>query len=221
MYGEKHHIVPKSLGGSDSSDNIVKLTAREHFICHALLAEMYERYTFEWYKMNHAFMMMKASNSRHIRYMNSRIYESKRHDFKVVQSYNQTGEKNSQFGKPRSEETRLKIGNALRKTKPTKIDERSLYTLNGVFANKYRRKRIFEIFNIDIENSSKTLQDVYNLLVDLYIVKRLSLNEIANMFRTNNENIRNYLKFFNIERRTISESLKLHASIRMRQVSKT
>jgi hypothetical protein len=41
-YGEKHHIVPRSLGGNNSKENLVRLTAREHFICHALLAEMYE-----------------------------------------------------------------------------------------------------------------------------------------------------------------------------------
>lgn len=39
-YFEKHHIVPKSLGGSNSKTNIVKLTARQHFICHLLLVKM-------------------------------------------------------------------------------------------------------------------------------------------------------------------------------------
>jgi len=39
-YTEKHHIIPKSLGGDNSTDNLVKLTAREHFICHLLLTKM-------------------------------------------------------------------------------------------------------------------------------------------------------------------------------------
>ena len=39
-YFEKHHIIPKSLGGNNSKDNLVKLTAREHFICHWLLTKM-------------------------------------------------------------------------------------------------------------------------------------------------------------------------------------
>jgi hypothetical protein len=39
-YTEKHHIIPKSIGGNDSTDNIVKLTAKEHFICHLLLVKM-------------------------------------------------------------------------------------------------------------------------------------------------------------------------------------
>ena len=41
-YTEKHHIIPKSLGGSNETGNIVKLTAREHFICHMLLIKMTE-----------------------------------------------------------------------------------------------------------------------------------------------------------------------------------
>jgi hypothetical protein len=98
-YGENHHIIPRSLGGSDDSENLVRLTAREHFISHALLAEMYERETFEWYKMNHAFMMMKTSMTTHIRYFNSRLYELKRKDFAITNKWNQTGEKNSQYGK--------------------------------------------------------------------------------------------------------------------------
>ena len=39
-YIEKHHIIPRSLGGVDDLDNIVGLTAREHFICHLLLTKI-------------------------------------------------------------------------------------------------------------------------------------------------------------------------------------
>lgn len=40
-YSEKHHAVPRSLGGDNSKSNIVKLTAREHFIAHRLLAKIH------------------------------------------------------------------------------------------------------------------------------------------------------------------------------------
>lgn len=39
-YTEKHHIIPRSMGGSDSPANLVRLSAREHFICHLLLTKM-------------------------------------------------------------------------------------------------------------------------------------------------------------------------------------
>ena len=40
-YTEKHHIIPKCMGGTDDSSNLVVLTAREHFIAHQLLAMMH------------------------------------------------------------------------------------------------------------------------------------------------------------------------------------
>ena len=43
-YVEKHHIVPRSLKGTDNDSNIVKLTAREHFVCHLLLTKMVSGY---------------------------------------------------------------------------------------------------------------------------------------------------------------------------------
>jgi hypothetical protein len=40
-YYERHHIIPKCLGGSDDKDNLVKLRAKEHFVAHKLLVEIY------------------------------------------------------------------------------------------------------------------------------------------------------------------------------------
>lgn len=39
-YFEKHHIIPKCLGGTNDFSNLVCLTAREHFICHLLLVKI-------------------------------------------------------------------------------------------------------------------------------------------------------------------------------------
>lgn len=40
-YVEKHHIIPKCLGGSDEIDNLVILTSEEHFLAHLLLTKIY------------------------------------------------------------------------------------------------------------------------------------------------------------------------------------
>ena len=37
-YFEAHHIVPRSMGGSDDADNMINLTARQHFVAHWMLA---------------------------------------------------------------------------------------------------------------------------------------------------------------------------------------
>lgn len=41
VYYEKHHIIMRSMGGTDESNNLVHLTAREHFIAHLLLWKIY------------------------------------------------------------------------------------------------------------------------------------------------------------------------------------
>jgi hypothetical protein len=40
-YKERHHIIPRCVGGTNDLENLVDLTAREHFIIHLLLAEIY------------------------------------------------------------------------------------------------------------------------------------------------------------------------------------
>jgi len=55
---ERHHIIPRSLGGTDSPDNIVRLTAREHIIAHWALTKMVTGPA--KYKMLKAFAMMIA-----------------------------------------------------------------------------------------------------------------------------------------------------------------
>jgi hypothetical protein len=74
VYFEKHHIIPRSIGGDNSSDNIVKLTPREHFICHLLLPKMTTG--LYRYKMVHAIWQMSICDPNGKRYRpNSRIYE--------------------------------------------------------------------------------------------------------------------------------------------------
>jgi hypothetical protein len=76
IYTEKHHILPKSMGGNNSSTNIVRLLAREHFLCHWLLVKMTEGKHKR--SMSHALRMMLAINPKKHkdRYIpKSKIYE--------------------------------------------------------------------------------------------------------------------------------------------------
>ena len=51
---ETHHIIPRCLGGSDDSENLVKLTPEEHYLAHLLLLRIYPNNT----KIAHAANMM-------------------------------------------------------------------------------------------------------------------------------------------------------------------
>jgi hypothetical protein len=71
---EKHHIIPRSLGGNNSKKNIAVLTPKEHFLCHLLLTKMVAGQA--QFKMLKALtMMMGVKNIGKGRYIaNSRWY---------------------------------------------------------------------------------------------------------------------------------------------------
>lgn len=74
VYVEKHHITPRSLGGNNAPDNLVFLTAREHFLAHWLLYKFVEGRN--KIKMARAWIRMCHSNKFVIRY--SKHYENAR-----------------------------------------------------------------------------------------------------------------------------------------------
>ena len=77
-YTEKHHIIPRSLGGTNLKNNLVSLTPREHFIAHLLLSKMFDGN--EKYKMYYAFNMILVKSKDNQRYKpTSRFYERARH----------------------------------------------------------------------------------------------------------------------------------------------
>lgn len=82
-YSENHHVIPRSMGGDDSPQNKVKLTAREHFICHALLVRMTAGQ--DRYKMVHAFVKMGVVSPDHQRYVNSALYEFAKREASMLQ----------------------------------------------------------------------------------------------------------------------------------------
>lgn len=70
IYYERHHIIPKCLGGDNSKENLVLLTAKEHFLAHKLLVEIYPENS----KIFWAFHRMFFSDSNRKIKINSREY---------------------------------------------------------------------------------------------------------------------------------------------------
>lgn len=42
-YKEKHHVIPRCIGGCNDASNIVNLTPEEHLVAHLLLAKIYKK----------------------------------------------------------------------------------------------------------------------------------------------------------------------------------
>jgi hypothetical protein len=118
-YTEKHHTFPVSIFGKNK--RIVVLTAREHYIAHALLEKAFiKRYGLHHYrtqKMNFAHSAMKCKNQ----YTNSYLYENarkRRTEIMKEQKMN-CGEKNPMYGRKHSPET---IEKMIKVKKETDID---------------------------------------------------------------------------------------------------
>lgn len=91
-YTEIHHILPLSLGGTDDKCNLVKLTAREHFIAHLLLVKIYPLS----YSMIKALNMMCCTGKGTDRSMN-RMYGWLKEKHSNMQSEKMSGIGNTQF----------------------------------------------------------------------------------------------------------------------------
>ena len=113
---EEHHITPKSLGGSNKVENIVKLTPREHFIAHSLLTKMCIDSKHKK-AMSYAFVIMKISNSSsgYNRIGNGKLYEKIRNRVRkhfcgennpFYGNSMFAGDKNPFYGKKHTKETR-------------------------------------------------------------------------------------------------------------------
>lgn len=115
-YHERHHIIPRCMGGTDEKNNLIDLFAREHFEAHRLLAlenPQNEKIVCAW----HAMAFIK--NDSHQRYeLTSEEFEEVRKAHSIAMSgtnnpnYGLTGENHYLYGTHRSEETKRKIGEA-------------------------------------------------------------------------------------------------------------
>lgn len=115
FYYENHHILPKSMGGSDEKSNLVLLTAREHYVCHKLLT----KFTFGDYKrkMLCAFWAFnrKSKNQQRI-VLTSRDYEYVRIQISEIFSQERKG---VALGKTLTPEHKKKLSTALKGRKKT------------------------------------------------------------------------------------------------------
>lgn len=106
LYTELHHIVPRCLGGSDEPENLVRLTGREHFIAHRLLAKIYKEnsdLTLAVLLMVTTLEGVKIVSSRQVEKLRKEISSAAKlrwtDELKREASERMTGEANICFGK--------------------------------------------------------------------------------------------------------------------------
>jgi hypothetical protein len=102
-YTERHHIIPRCIGGTDAKENLVDLTAREHFICHRLLVNIHPDNN----KLKFAlWAMCNMKSRRQSRYVpSSKIYESIKLEVIKIISEKKKGVKLTEEHKRKTSET--------------------------------------------------------------------------------------------------------------------
>lgn len=122
-YVEKHHVFPISIYGKNN--RTVVLTAREHYIAHALLEKIFiKRYGLHhWktHKMIKAFWCM-SNQMKESRYVNSHLYEN----LKIRYTENVRGENHPSYGRKHTQETKNKISKKNSGRKPTEETRKKL-----------------------------------------------------------------------------------------------
>ena len=146
LYYEKHHVFPKSIYGKNKLT--VELTAREHYIAHALLYKIckkrYGTDNFKTRKMSFAFFLMNSKTNQN-NYCNSRLFQLFREEFarnrsefqKEYYRYNTHPQK----GIPLSKETKERLSKSL---KGRKLPQSAIDTIRMKNTGKKHSKETIE-----------------------------------------------------------------------------
>lgn len=95
VYNEIHHIVPKCMGGNDDDNNLVSLTAKEHYMAHVLLCKIHPNNAPLLYAWNMMSNMNSNKCKHNIRSYQAYKYKSLREAFALQCSQKRTGHKHS------------------------------------------------------------------------------------------------------------------------------
>lgn len=239
-YVEKHHIIPRCLGGTDISSNLVDLTPRQHFICHFLLPKMVSDNN-HYMKLLNACMMMSSNPNGNARYMNSRLYAYYRTKFSIEQSKRQHGVNNTNYGKRtiiniETYETKQIMASDNIKNYPGWIYGRGKTAIYKIFPElkpKKRSKYLDEyerkfaksqllkgpnLIKLGFDPTTTDFKSEYfriktQLEVDYYKCN-LSQNDITRKYNfASTYSIVALMRFFDIKTRSISESRKLKIGV--------
>jgi len=176
-YTEKHHVLPKCLGGDDSEDNLVSFTPEEHYVAHQLLVKMYPNNS----KLLFSALMMcvdargdRVSNKRYswLKRRFSELQTGELNPGKTAQARKKNSEAKKGKPSPRkgvllSEETKKKISDAKKnpsKETREKMRKANLGKINGPHSEETKQKiRQAQLGRIFSEETRQKMKNAWKL----------------------------------------------------------
>lgn len=190
-YKEKHHIIPRCMGGNDDESNLVFLTPEEHYVIHQLLVKIYPN--------NHS--LIKAAVMMIPNRPNNKMYGWLKRRFSVIQSKAQTGENNSQYG------SRWIHNKSIKKSKKIKKTE--------ILPEGWEEGRI-----IDFESYFNKLEEKNNKKTHKQKEKPLTKEQIIEKIRVKHYNIRHSKSYRNAKAKKLFKEFK-ESGISLRKFAET
>jgi hypothetical protein len=180
-YYESHHIIPRSLGGSNEKCNLVLLTAKEHFLCHILLSKMcvgnfkYKMFHALWsmchtekgYKISSRFYQYIKENRTHSETTRKKISNHRRgkpSSFKGRLHTEESKKKmsESQTGKIRSDEVKKKMAEIKKGSIPWNKDKKHSEETKTKMSNSSSKSRPWQVGRKHSEEAKKKMSKSSN-----------------------------------------------------------
>lgn len=149
---EKHHVIPKSMGGTDKKENVVNLTVRQHFVCHRLLTKMVSGKNVQkaWRALRAMALMDASDHQQRLKLrITSRMFEQLRViNFASDSDETRAKKKASAQGRLHSEETKKKMAESRKRrfaedpTYSANIRAKLLASAVGRVVSEETRKKI-------------------------------------------------------------------------------
>lgn len=179
-YVEKHHIVPKCIGGTNEENNLVELTPEEHYVAHQLLVKIYPDIDSLVYAANKMTVTSKTTKR------NNKLYGWLKRKYVII-CKKRVGKNNASYG------SRWYTNFILKKSIKVKSDDFEYYESNG-----YVNCRVLD-FSLYDDNGNKIKKDkVYRPSP----FRKLSKEQVIDIFNSN-ESQNKLSKLYNIDRTTI------------------
>jgi hypothetical protein len=181
-YIERHHIVPKCMGGTDDKSNLVELTPEEHYVAHQLLVKMYPNVD----GLVYAASKMTVSSKTVLR--NNKLYGWLKRRYQSV-CKKRVGEKNSSYG------NRWYTNFILKKCVKVNPTDFKYYESNG-----YVKQRVLD-FSLYDDHGNKNKEDkeyhpssfrklLKDQVMDIFYSDK-SQNKLSKLYNVDRSTIRN------------------------------